>query len=545
MIRIGARGSQLSTAQVMIVQQLIKKKIDLDSEFIPIKSHGDVNTSVPINKVVQEGAFTSTLESALVNNEVDIAVHSFKDLPTTNPDELAIVAVLKRHSPTDTLVIHKENVTLLENHQFELQKGTRIGTGSARRQSQLLHYFKGISTVDIRGNVETRLKKLAKRQYDGIILASAVFQRINLVIPEDCIKIEMDIRKFPTAPAQGAICIQMKKNHQLFSTLSQLNNEETKDAVELERAILKGIGGGCQLPLGVTIQKTDNDWMLNLTLAPKDWRDYDTIPLTKILIKESSSEQLLSQITFLMPKNVQDDELVLQNKEILFVGNNSTIAKYDSYVSSFGALTSTIDIQETFTNLSETLYSDHASEWLNADWVIISSKNAIHALNIFNKRFPKDNLKIASVGFSTTKLLQKFGYAVHYQGFESNAKSLAEGLKSIIMKDESLLYLSANNAKDTIRQNFAHDEYNFSQIEVYTTVVKKDLPQIPKDYCFDYVVIFSPEYARLTYENYGKSIGKTWVSIGPSTSKKLEELGIFDYKQLSQVTLEDLKEILK
>ena len=545
MIKIGARGSQLSTAQVKIVQQLIKETLNLDSEFIPIKSHGDVNTSVPINKVVQEGAFTSTLESALINNEVDIAVHSFKDLPTTNPEELNIVAVLKRHSPTDTLVIHKENVTLLENNQFELKRGTRIGTGSARRQSQVLHYFKGISTVDIRGNVETRLKKLEKRQYDGIILASAVFQRINLTIPEDCIKIEMDVQKFPTAPAQGAICIQMKRTNPLFSTLSQLNNEETKVAVELEREILKGIGGGCQLPLGVTIHKIDHDWMLNLTLAPKDWRDYDTIPLTKIHIKESSSEKLLSQITFLIPKNIQDDELVLQNKEILFVGNNSTIAKYDSYVSSFGALASTIDVQETFTNLSDGLYAIHRNEWVNADWVIISSKNAIYALNIFNKRFPKDNLKIASVGFSTTKLLQKFGYAVHYQGIESNAKSLAEGLKYIISRDESLLYLSANNAKDTLRKAFADDGYNFSQIEVYKTIVKKDLPQIPKDYIFDYVVVFSPEYARITYEHYGKSIGRTWISIGPSTSKKLEELGIFNYKQLPQVTLEDLKGILK
>ena len=146
MIKIGARGSDLSTAQVRIVQNLLQDSLGLESQFVPIKSHGDINVSVPINKVIQEGAFTSTLEAALVSDEVDIAVHSFKDLPTTNPEELVIAAVLKRHDVHDSLIIKKDKVTYSNENEYEILKGTRIGTGSARRQSQLLHYFSDISS---------------------------------------------------------------------------------------------------------------------------------------------------------------------------------------------------------------------------------------------------------------------------------------------------------------------------------------------------------------------------------------------------------------
>ena len=118
MLRIGARGSKLSTAQVKIVQEKLKNQLKIESGFVPITSHGDLNVSIPINKVVQEGAFTSTLELALLNDDVDIAVHSFKDLPTTNPDELAIIAVLPRHNPADVLIIHKDSLVYSDEKTF-------------------------------------------------------------------------------------------------------------------------------------------------------------------------------------------------------------------------------------------------------------------------------------------------------------------------------------------------------------------------------------------------------------------------------------------
>ncbi len=544
MIKIGARGSELSTAQVTIVKALLKDQLGLESEFIPIKSHGDINVSIPINKVVQEGAFTSTLETALLNDTVDIAVHSFKDLPTTNPDELRNVAVLKRHNVNDVLIIKKEQVLIVE-HDFIIKKGSRIGTGSARRQSQLLHYFPDIATIDIRGNVETRLKKLEKGQYDGILLASAVFQRINLKIPDDCEKIELDVQKFPTAPAQGAICIQMKKDHPLFSKIAQLSDEQTRFSVELERAILKEIGGGCQLPLGVTVFSQESKWILNLTLAPKDWRDYNSIPLTKVHMKEERKENLFKEVKRLLPAGNEPEELLLQDKEIIFFGNASTIAKYDTAVSSYGGISTVVDVQEIFPNLAREVYDQHADVWLKADWVIVTSKNAIQGINLFNKYYPKHNLKIASVGFSTTKLLQKFGYAVHFQGESSNVESLVEGLKKITSKEENFLYLSANNAKTTLRTTLVEEGYTFDQVEVYTSVKKDNLPQIPSSTTFDYCVVFSPEYARIAHERYGKDLGKTWVSVGPSTTQKLVELGITDYKQLQHVTVKDLVEVLR
>ena len=540
MIKIGARGSQLSTAQVELVRKQLKTILGMDSEFVPIKSHGDVNTAVPIMKVQQEGAFTSTLETALLQNTVDIAVHSFKDLPTTNPEELEIVAVLKRHNPSDTLVINKNHVQFTSNNDFILLNGTRIGTGSARRQTQLLHYFNDISTIDIRGNVETRLKKLEKKQYDAIVLASAVFERIHLQIPENCIKIELDTQKFPTSPAQGAICIQMKKNHQLFPKIAELDDPETRLAVELERNVLKEIGGGCQLPLGLTVFRGKSSWYLNFTLASQDWRDYNSVPLTKIHLNEHSIEDLESQIKYILPKNTVETP-DLANKEILMFGSKASTDKYESFLNAKGAIPLAFDLQEIQTNLSHTLYDTHSQAWLQADWVVVTSKNAIHAVRLFDKYFKKDNLKLASIGFSTTKLLQKNGYAVHFQPSESNAESLAEGLQQILSKDEKILYLSASNAKPTLKTVFENKGYHFTQIEVYSNSEKQNLPQLPDDYYFDYIIVFSPEYARLAIEKYGKNIGKIWLSIGPSTTHKLQELGVTEIRQLKHISNDELQ----
>ena len=545
MIKIGARGSDLSTAQVEIVRKLLKDSLDLESQFIPIKSHGDINTAVPIMKVQQEGAFTSTLEAALLQKDVDIAVHSFKDLPTTNPEELTIVAVLKRHDIHDTLVINKSNIEFTTDKDFIIKNGSRIGTGSARRQSQLLHYFPDIATVDIRGNVETRLKKLEKGQYDGIILASAVFQRITLHIPANCVKVELDIDRFPTAPAQGAICIQMRKDNSFYSQIAKLDNQESRFSVELERNILREIGGGCQLPLGVTVTMEKTHWKLILTLAPKDWRDFSSIPLTKIHLINIKNENLFTATKKLLPKSDTLLEPVLQHKEVILFGNSSTTAKYDSYISSYGAITTSIDVQDIFTTLSKDNCDSYSDVWLKADWVLITSKNAIQSINIFNKYYTKNNLKIASVGFSTTRLLQKFGYAVHFQAEKGTSESLFEGLEKIVSKDESLFYLSANNAKSTLKNSFLGAGYSFTQIEVYTSHQKNELPVLPKTTNFDYCVVFSPEYARIAIEAYSKNIGKKWVSFGPSTSEKLQELGITDYKQLNHPTVEDLVEVLR
>lgn len=544
MLKIGARGSKLSTAQVELVRTQLKTNLDIDSEFIPIKSHGDINTAVPIMKVQQEGAFTSTLEAALLANEIDIAVHSFKDLPTTNPAELEIIAVLKRHNPSDTLVIHKDKINFIDTNNFSFVDGIRIGTGSARRQTQLLHYFPGISTIDIRGNVETRLKKLEKRQYDGIILASAVFERIKLTIPNNCLKIELDTQKFPTAPAQGAICIQMRKDHPLFTKINELDDPITRSAVELERTFLKNIGGGCQLPFGVTIFKGKSNWFVNMTLAPQEWRNYSNVPLTKIFMKEESLDDIDSQISYLLPKNIQTETATLQNKEILLLGTESTTTKYENFLNSNGAIALSIDLQEIITNYSKELYEQNSQVWLDADWVIVTSKNAINGVRIFEKFFKKNNLKLASVGFSTTKLLQKSGFAVHYQAEESNADSLAKGLKQIIAKEDRLLYLSANNAKDTLKNAFETQGYNFTQIEVYSSVEKQNQSQLPKNHVFDVVIAFSPEYARLAIEKNGKGLGKQWIAVGPRTGQKLQELGITNYTQLKHITIEELGKVL-
>lgn len=235
-IKIGTRDSELALWQAKTVQNALEK-IGHKTDLVPVKSTGDLNLDQPLYEMGITGIFTKTLDVAMVKGEIDIAVHSMKDVPTALPKGIVEAAVLKRANSTDIL-IHK-------GLNFLKTEGT-IATGSLRRKAQWLNRFPQHQVVDLRGNVNTRLKKLENNDWNGAIFAAAGLERINLK-PENYI----DLNWMIPAPAQGAMLIVAKAEDEFCrEIISVLNHKETSIAVKIEREFLKKLEGGCTAPIG-------------------------------------------------------------------------------------------------------------------------------------------------------------------------------------------------------------------------------------------------------------------------------------------------------
>ena len=249
-IRIGTRDSELALWQAKTVE---KKLNDLGykTEIIAVKSQGDIILDKPLYELGITGIFTKTLDIAMISGQVDIAVHSMKDVPTALPNGIVQAAVLERANVLDILV-HKGNLDFLEND------GT-IATGSLRRQAQWWNKYPKHAVVDLRGNVNTRMQKLTESEWNGAVFAAAGLERINLK-PNNFINLDWMI----PAPAQGAmVVVDMGNDNFCLEALSQLNDIETEICTHIERQFLKTLEGGCTAPIGALALYNENHDTIN------------------------------------------------------------------------------------------------------------------------------------------------------------------------------------------------------------------------------------------------------------------------------------------
>ena len=243
-LRIGSRGSRLALWQA---EQAKARLLELNPELLVeieiIKTTGDVKPD-PLSGIGGKGVFTKELEEALLDRRIDIAVHSLKDLPTIVPDRLAISAICEREDPRDALVLRAgSNIGSLR----ELAPGCVVGTSSQRRLAQLKALRDDVVVKDLRGNVDTRVRKLDEGQYDALILASAGLIRLGL---RERISAAIDASEILPAVGQGAIAIETRADDEItLDATRKLNHRETELACRAERAFLRGLGGGCQFPI--------------------------------------------------------------------------------------------------------------------------------------------------------------------------------------------------------------------------------------------------------------------------------------------------------
>src|SRR5262245_1689347 len=262
---IGSRGSKLAVWQAEHVKsqlQAIDSTLSVRIEII--KTTGDVKTD-PLTVIGGKGVFTKELEDALVDRRIDIAVHSLKDLPTILPDSLTIAAICEREDPRDALIMReRRQIRSLR----ELPDGTVVGTSSQRRIAQLKALCPRVVVRDLRGNVDTRLRKLDEGQYDALILASAGLRRLGL---EDRISFQIPPLEMLPAVGQGALAIEIRlDNEGAISAVAKLQHDETCIACLAERALLRSLGGGCELPIAAHAVVKDSRLCLEALVASPD-----------------------------------------------------------------------------------------------------------------------------------------------------------------------------------------------------------------------------------------------------------------------------------
>jgi hydroxymethylbilane synthase len=247
-VRIGTRGSDLALWQAHHVKSQLEN-LGVQVSINIIETQGDKIQDLSFDKLEGKGFFTKEIEAALLNKEIDLAVHSHKDLETTSPPGLVIAAVSDREDPSELLLILTTAVDKTE--KWGLKKNAVIGTSSARRKSQLITHRNDLQIKDLRGNVPTRINKLRTGQYDAILLAKAGVSRLKLDL-SDLEVVTLNPLEFVPAPAQGVLGLQIREEDtELAAILGHLNDTSTAEKIAVERGVLKNMNGGCQLPLGV------------------------------------------------------------------------------------------------------------------------------------------------------------------------------------------------------------------------------------------------------------------------------------------------------
>jgi hydroxymethylbilane synthase len=288
-LRIGTRGSKLAMWQAHFTQEKLSA-IGIESELIIIKTTGDQIQHLSFDKMEGKGFFTKEIEDALLRGEIDLAVHSMKDLPTNAPEGLVISAVSYREDPSDILLINKNIAD--EGKVLKLPEKASVGTSSSRRKGQLLDIRPDLQLVDIRGNVPTRIQKLKQGDFDAIILASAGLARLDIDTTSFHV-IRFDPTEIVPAPAQGVLAWQTMANDiQTRKILMGIHQSEVSDVTNVERKVLNLMNGGCQMPLGVYCYK---DKFGNYHVHAAYSTSFD-LPITRVSISSATHFQLAEKV---------------------------------------------------------------------------------------------------------------------------------------------------------------------------------------------------------------------------------------------------------
>ncbi len=296
-IRLGTRGSRLAMWQAeRVKKELIDHghKVDI----IPIRTAGDRDRSTPLWQIKTVGVFVKEIQRALLERKIDIAVHSAKDMPTDSPDTIILAAVLERDFPRDCLVKQKDKPFI------EYKDPICIGTSSMRRKTQLFITKKNICFKDLRGNVETRLKKLRSSQFDMIVMSEAGIKRMEIDLSDLFVEpLSYDI--CVPAAGQGIVAIEaLENNHELLEVLKGIDNVCSHTALRIERDILRSLEGGCRAPIAVHAERKNDGWTIWCCISTPDAKRFikykrsfssnDTKYITTTVINELESQDVHS-----------------------------------------------------------------------------------------------------------------------------------------------------------------------------------------------------------------------------------------------------------
>ena len=519
-IRIGTRDSELALWQAKKVQQMLNE-LGYETEIVSTKSTGDIILNKPIYELGITGVFTKNLDIALLNNDIDIAVHSMKDVPTVLPEGIIQAAVLKRANYSDIIV-------LKDTEEFFARKEATIATGSLRRKAMWLNRFPTHTVVDLRGNVNTRLKKLEDNNWDGAVFAAAGLERIGKR-PGGAVNLSWMI----SAPAQGAIMVaSLAEDDYIKDACEQLNHYETEVCVTVEREFLHRLEGGCTAPIGAIAYVDEKTQEVNFkgVLLSKDGKKKIEVAKTAPLNKHRYLAQDCADYVI----NRGGKQLILDDIDV----------QEDSAARVF----STKSLSESQTKLFHNNIASESSDFIKVrsnriapkvvkdgiENVIITSKNGVEALL---DNFTKEELNfknIFCVGRRTKKMIQqKIGPVNHA---EKNAERLAEYL-SKEMKGNSVTYFCSDLRLDTLSKILTENKIEVNEVEAYKTMYSPELVSES----IDGMLFFSPSAVNSYLQK--NTTDKVAFCIGASTAKEAQKY--FEKVEVAQIpTVESVIELV-
>jgi hydroxymethylbilane synthase len=498
-IIIGSRGSELALWQANHVQAQLKKA-GMPSIIKIIKTQGDKIQDLSFDKLEGKGFFTKEIEEALLNKDIDMAVHSHKDLPTTSPEGLIVAAVSEREDPSELLLIRTEAVDA--SQKFSLKQGAKVGTSSARRKSQMLAFREDVEILELRGNVPTRIQKLRDKNYDAILLAAAGVDRLQIDLSEFHVS-KLDPEEFVPAPAQGALAFQIRASDKaLHEQLQVLHHPEVAMTIDVERKVLNMLDGGCQLPLGVyclaeedddgkTIYRSWTSFALAWNRIPK-WiyqeHENTTGMADRILAKLHNTTLKSVFITRnpnrfdLFSKSLRDNGFVVHSKAL-------------------------IDIRTVALKFVP-----------KTEWIFFSSKNAVK--HFFSQNPPLENPKFGCVGKSTAEALRRCGKKPDFIGYSTDTRMTGKQFAATVGSG-TVLFPQAKESMRSIQLQFSNSN-QVIDVPVYETIRTNDLA-VPE---VDVLVFTSPSNVEAFFEKNKIRTGQKIVGMGDATANALKLHGI-------------------
>ena len=500
-IIIGTRGSDLALWQANNTKDRLAS-IGIEAELKIIKTQGDKILNLRLDKLEGKGFFTKELEEELLAGTIDLAVHSHKDLPTTNPAGLIIAAVTEREDPSELLLILKDTVEV--SQKLSLKTGAIVGTSSNRRKAQLLALRPDLNIEDLRGNVPTRIQKLRDEDYDAILLAKAGVNRLNIDLSEFHVEV-IDTTELVPAPAQGALAIQIRETDtELYTALQQIHDTATAEEIAVERKVLNLFEGGCHMPLGCYCKKENGLFEVWTSKAETD-EDFPD----RLFLRAENTDGLAEKIVAKFDKERKMPTKVFISREI---GENSyfkkALAKHDIEIDG-RSLIRTFPI----VNILDAFYLKHI------DWIFFSSRNGVEYFFKLNPALPK-KVKFGVVGRGSEDTLRKFGYLADFVGESGDIVEVAQEFAKLVT-GETVLFPRAQDSLLTIQKSLDADT-KIVDLPIYETVVVDDIDGTTAE-----VLIFtSPSNVDAYFADNLLDPEQRVIAIGNSTGKKFDEMGV-------------------
>ena len=542
LIRIGTRGSKLALYQAYRVKEELEKHFkDITFEIAIIKTKGDIILDVPLSKIGDKGLFTKELETALFNNEIDLAVHSLKDLPTVFPSGAKLGAVLKRGEIRDALISS-------DNRKIsDLTPEDVIATSSLRRKAQLLRINKDFKIVEIRGNVNTRIRKMQEGYCDVMVMAAAGLQRLEM---SEYISEFIDPEMMIPACSQGAMAIEIRDNDPVIEDiLSKINDQETWISTEAERAFLRSLEGGCQIPVGSYSRIDGDKFYITGFISSIDGSDYykesasgdlkNAVQIATDLAKSlynKGGKEILEIIRNINLAETTND-LPLKNKIVISTRAIESGDTLPGLLQAQGAKVLSLPMIEVKQSEVNDSGKDILKNINSFDWVFFTSRNGVvnffkHLIDINGNTELSKSLKIAAIGNKTALELEYYGFSANFISDGNTSEEFLEQFYKIENPANLKVLLALGNLANDVLLNRLSKENKVTRINVYDTLkpeqVDNTILNAIKNDLYDLIIFTSPS----TFQNFCSFVDNNILkklkiaSIGSTTSKSIADVGL-------------------